>query len=719
MSYGTAYTLPFRSIKGTDYLVRIEREGYTGKQTELKGQTSPFTVSVDNEDNFIYQPSRLSTATLAIFGGDYLQDLFSTDYRMHRVTLFENGVAAWCGFVRPEMYTQDYRNVKFPLDLECYSAMSVLEYIDYEQQGDSRGFVSLWDLLRLCVSESRGQYTAVYLPHVYGKSKAEFEAWTNPLAQMTVSEQNFFDEDDKPMKLKEVMEEIMKLLNWTCADWRGELYFVDADNEDGDYYKYNSALTSYTKVKADTMTVQEIGFAGSDHTLDIVPGYNKVTVRCSNYPVGDTLPDLSFDEMLYLGDYYDTFGMETGAYRLHNRVYRPTKFETLATEYDSSTDSYKKISAEREKEILQTEHNDMPFGYGCYPEKSEFYYTDEDGNPKSKIDHSFKEQWDIYVSWHGEDINGKNEKIISIKGVSSAYKGGVFSVSSRVVLSSHFNPVKQEEINQYEWKYMLRIGSTYLHSKDDGTYEWNDNPNTYGDFTNNIQIEYESEEEQKKSEDRENAYDDTWATIYKIKTLGRKFNDGLDGVEGMIFKLPDNKVLSGELEFAIYPPKIHFSHTDSIPESEFIRRIYLEDFYFGRSEYEFSENEEDSDSDRIYENVVNENYINEMDEIELKISSYNNDGSCHSKVLLGDNYLESNLYCGITGGNIRPEELLIRRVIDHYSATKIKLSQVLKKADIKPFSILTDKFMSGKRFMNIGGEIDYKKNRFTCIMLEI
>ena len=130
MSYGTAYTLPFRSIKGTDYLVRIEREGYTGKQTELKGQTSPFTVSVDNEDNFIYQPSRLSTATLAIFGGDYLQDLFSTDYRMHRVTLFENGVAAWCGFVRPEMYTQDYRSVKFPLDLECYSAMSVLEYID-------------------------------------------------------------------------------------------------------------------------------------------------------------------------------------------------------------------------------------------------------------------------------------------------------------------------------------------------------------------------------------------------------------------------------------------------------------------------------------------------------------------------------------------------------------------------------------------------------------
>lgn len=32
-------------------------------------------------------------------------------------------------------------------------------------------------------------------------------------------------------------------------------------------------------------------------------------------------------------------------------------------------------------------------------------------------------------------------------------------------------------------------------------------------------------------------------------------------------------------------------------------------------------------SDRYYENIVNEDYINELDEIEFKISSYNNDGA--------------------------------------------------------------------------------------------
>ena len=44
MSYGLAYTLPFRSIDGRNYRVEIERDGYTGEAVELKGQSSPFTV---------------------------------------------------------------------------------------------------------------------------------------------------------------------------------------------------------------------------------------------------------------------------------------------------------------------------------------------------------------------------------------------------------------------------------------------------------------------------------------------------------------------------------------------------------------------------------------------------------------------------------------------------------------------------------------------------
>ena len=125
-------------------------------------------------------------------------------------------------------------------------------------------------------------------------------------------------------------------------------------------------------------------------------------------------------------------------------------------------------------------------------------------------------------------------------------------------------------------------------------------------------------------------------------------------------------------------------------------------------------------SDRTYENVLNENYINELDEIEFKISSYNNDGVCYSKVMLGDDYLQDNLYNCILDDTIRPEEMMITRCINHYSATRIKLTQEIKeRADLTPITKLSDTFLVSKKFICTGGSIDCKMNRFECIMIEV
>lgn len=49
------------------------------------------------------------------------------------------------------------------------------------------------------------------------------------------------------MTNKEVLEEICKLLNWTCVDWKGELYFVDMDHQ-GDYRRYSSNLETWEPI---------------------------------------------------------------------------------------------------------------------------------------------------------------------------------------------------------------------------------------------------------------------------------------------------------------------------------------------------------------------------------------------------------------------------------------------------------------------------------------
>lgn len=107
MSYGLIYKVPFATLDNVPCVVEIEKENYTGIIQELIPGESPFLVEIDAEE-FLYRPTRLSTARISIVGSDYLQSLFSTAYQQYRVTFKRDGATIWCGFIKPELYTQDY-----------------------------------------------------------------------------------------------------------------------------------------------------------------------------------------------------------------------------------------------------------------------------------------------------------------------------------------------------------------------------------------------------------------------------------------------------------------------------------------------------------------------------------------------------------------------------------------------------------------------------------
>ena len=304
MSYGLIYTIPFASFKNEACIIEIEKKDYTGEAAELIPAEIPFSVEIEDDD-FTYIPTRFSTANICIVGSDYLQSLYSTAYQQYRVTFKRNNIITWCGFIKPELYTQDYSSKLFELELECQSAMSTLEFIPYKQIGEEgKVFVSLWTLLKNAITLSNAKYNSIVFPHVYSETESVYLSdIDNVLKKMTLSEQNFFDEDDKAMTYKEVLEEICKLLNWTCVDWRGDLYFVDMDYQ-GDYRRYSSNLETWEPVSLPgVLNVQKAGFAGNDHTLDLVPGFNKVTVKTSNYNVGKVFPEEDFDKLEIIEKY--------------------------------------------------------------------------------------------------------------------------------------------------------------------------------------------------------------------------------------------------------------------------------------------------------------------------------------------------------------------------------------------------------------------------------
>lgn len=684
MSYGLIYTVPFASLDNEACVVEIEKEGYSGKVTELIAGTSPFTVDIESEE-FLYTPTRFSTATIRIVGNDYLQSLFTIAYQQYRVTFKKDEIITWCGFIKPELYTQDYSSETFELELECMSAMSSLEFIDYSQTGENRVFVSLWDLLKKCITASNNRYIEVYIPHVYGPDEIEYNSDNNVLEEMTISEQNFFDEDDKPMKLKEVLEEICKFLNWTCVDWKGELYFVDIDHL-GEFRSHNPASFVWegSSVTPESNNLQRIGFAGSDHSLDILPGFNKVTIKTSNYPIGELTGDEEFEDLETLQTPED---LHDGDRVCHQVYMNPNKTEMLhmLPERTSQGDVIY-------IDDLKSYKGDIGALFGAIPMKYCNYEMKKiDGKWMPSIsDYSYTDVVRIRIkSYMGENaptMPGGNG-VYKIKGPCAIYSDGAISISGflKVLYNNEMSPLK------IDYPYLnrgasavLRIGEYYYTGSD-----WKKGYATWG-----------------FSFQRDN-FNEEWLSIKNKKTLDMPY----EGAAGEI--APIASPIFGDFEFKlIYKPAYNLGF-DEVGH-------LIRDFKVNFVKANWMNKSSNKNSDRIYENVINENYINELDEIEFKISSYNNDGACYSKVMLGEKYLTDNLYSDIEKTYIRPEEQLIRRIIKRYSAPRIKLTQVIKEpSDLTPISRLYDNYMVNKRFINVGGTIDYAMNQFQCIMIEV
>ena len=125
----------------------------------------------------------------------------------------------------------------------------------------------------------------------------------------------------------------------------------------------------------------------------------------------------------------------------------------------------------------------------------------------------------------------------------------------------------------------------------------------------------------------------------------------------------------------------------------------------------------DIQEDTKYENVVNESYINQLDDITFKITSKNDSGLSFSKVIYNNGLLDK-LTSSIDSTAHKPEEYMIKRIVDQYSQPKIKLTQIIK-PDVLPYSIITDSYLSGKTFLFTGGSIDYEDNRLEGNMIEI
>ena len=676
------YRLPFFNYAGESLEIKFYMEDYIGEIETLTGAPSAFVVTGTDEE-FVYEPVRTSTASVSIVTDSLLNDLFSVNSHHVAVKLYRGNKLLWTGYVEPEVFTQAYVPIADKLSINCISAIGTLENIQYEEQTEN-GFITSINLLRYIIRSANGGYEKIYIPYVYGSSEVNYSTKKNIFDEITLAEENFTSEG---MMLDEVLEYFCRFFNWTLYDYEGSLYFVDADWK-GEYFSYGEDLVTYEMVTPNTVLLQDIGFGGSDHTIDVLPGYNKVTVKAINNVFDELVENEDLETLKENGYQSVSYDKLSGddVKVVRKRFLIPEKWEL---------DSYDGDTGEKQdpKDAMNNSFGSALLKiseYGGKWERSDFIPDISDYSWTLAVQDRVKGQQ--FQEKPGEAMS---KDLVAIKGAKgAAWMNGALSIDGSIIVpwdDANLAFCKPSGKSGYaDITYVLRIGDKY----------WNGS--SWVDSEAEFKIRYENESAGSP------------LTVKNTKSPDMPYS----GLSGYIIKLPDNAPIIGDLALKIRrTSEIGFTPESGAGSIKFYGYIYKNpNLNYKKKDGVVDEGE---NGDRVYENVVNEKFMSELDEIEFGISSYNEDGATYSKALLNGNFLTNNLYSAIEGTLVRPEEALIRRIINRYRVTKIKLTQVLKNSDlIHPFTVLYDNSMVSKKFLLLSGVWDYEQNTVTLSMIE-
>lgn len=681
--------MPFTNVDGEALTVQILEDGGTGSPVELTGGTPPFIVDVNDED-FLYTPTRFSGATLKLVGSDYLQKLFSTQYQKFKVNLVKAGSVIWTGFITPELYSQDYDNSLFELEIECISALSTLEYIDFKQEGAT---VSLLGIIKKCITESKGDFRAVYIPNVY----------TSSLDGITVSTANFIDEDGKAMTLKECLEEVCKFLNWTVTEYDGCIYFIDMDYIKAGKTSYTNILTSTTTTLSSTINLRDIPSKGNSNLLSILGGYNKAIVIDSDYEVDSDIlyPELELnlsggelfkfektkDDTIYKKEYYNSnlelfnYVLSNNSYTTYDKPFNTDKQSAGAvtmrkTSY-GKTEALSKYSWQEMIEIKQKSAIILDNSAPYYLYKDIYHNGEEIKNDPFILNYPA-------IKCKGNELS----YLVFDPDIKLCINFDIYLTTDKDGFEGDFKPTGLTSVPKLFIPMQLRIGDHYYNGS-----SWVTDSNTIFKVSTTA---------------TPNNYVNTWLQVYN-------YNDpelNVPDLNGYIVSF--KSITTGDIELTIYNPAINPYSTpvfENPIESFFIRNIEISTQRVNASKSDSTK------QDTKYENVVNEGFINALDDIEFKITSKNESELSYSKAMDGNSILDV-LTNNISNNSEKPEKLLIQRIINQYKQPKIKLVQVIK-PDIPPYSKVTDSYLSGKQFVFTGGRINYEDNSIECNLIEL
>ena len=707
------YKGEFEDINNTVYTIKITTNGDTSSTSSLVLGGTPIITEIETSDNHLYKPCKYSSATISLVSNDYMFDIYSSTAQQNKVELLEGNTVRWVGYTTPNLYSMGYECKIEEIEIEAIDGLSTLQYYKYAPISGVKRIVKLIDIIDYLIDKCNC-YTNYYISHNMVLSSGNNQCIASKLE---ISEQNFFDEDDDPMTMQEVLEEICKYLNVSCVADGSNVYFLDYDaikNGINSYYKFSVGSTSGTVVTLSQnkeITSDDYSENGGVISLDNV--YNKAIVESSLYSFDDAIPDIfddkdiinygtnqSYTQNLTIEDNEGKGGKHKCFYRFYkNPNYKSTYYEysyyTLTPIAPPSTIDYSFIQNYIGATIVR----------GYFKKVDDF---DDDINDLKFTDylliHSHDSNQTTGDSHYLPNMTVDNELGLpvfeSIIDVDPAFIGGD---NVYFVIKGNYLQMDREKLMYIPEGYSNKddnFDKKYLWLKAklefDGYY-WNGSNWTTTDTC--FKLEFSAE--------------DTSHHINKSFPIKNTINWELGlNTEGYAIPLPRSIVSTTRPKITLYTP--HRMSMDYRCDAVWLKNFGIELHIANR------DLDAENDSDTEYSNVINTDFVNEMDEEEFKICTWDNKKPNYSALAYKSGnyyYYIDTIYNKSTGHYLRCEEHLIERLVNQYSDPSVILTLNLKN-NIKLYSTLTDNHLPNKVFVVDYITTDWRYNKSEVKLIE-
>ncbi len=258
MALGIRYSGSFLSQRGVTWRVDILQEGYGGTQPGelIFPADTPLEISWGATDKLA--PVQCSSATLKIISDTDRRfiDLYTVEVGAVRMDVYRNGALYWSGALDTELYEEPYSTADgYDVSL-VFSDFACLERIDWS----GSGLITVRSLVDSCLALSGIRFTALDISHI--STQVNYSQMT--LQEVSVLQENFYDEDGVAKSAMEVLEETLRPFALRIIQKAGKVWIYDLNGLHAE-------------------TPSEVVWDSTDAVLSADKIYNNVKVTFSPY----------------------------------------------------------------------------------------------------------------------------------------------------------------------------------------------------------------------------------------------------------------------------------------------------------------------------------------------------------------------------------------------------------------------------------------------------